>query len=460
VIVKPIWIFAIDRKVQLEVGQTEFGVYFALLNLSIVFSFLLDLGFTNYFNRQLAFHKENFIQFAGNFLLLKVFLVFVYSAVLILTAWLSGVQRWDIIISLILIQVLMSFFLFFRSIITARQWFKTDVWLSVLDKILLIILCGSLLYFPMIFETITIDKFLFFQLGCTGLAAITALGILLRRGVSFNIGSSSIFNKAIWRDALPFGIVVFLMAMHYRLDGFLLERLKGPAESGLYAAAYRLLDAGNMVGYLFASFLLPYLARQWSDSKEINTVVHNTRHALILYSIFITSAVIFLSGWLGKLIYEDKIDNIAVILAWLMSALIGCSLVQIYGTVLTATGHIKQFCMITVLAVALNIILNLILIPGSGAKGACWSAVISQAFFGFSTMIYCRYKLGIHFHFRSFILYLTAAAVLSLLYVTGKNLSINNWVLLAAAGMLTLLFLLLIKPGMWKYWLKLKTSVT
>jgi O-antigen/teichoic acid export membrane protein len=143
-----------------------------------------------------------------------------------------------------------------------------------------------------------------------------------------------------------------------------------------------------------------------------------------------------------------------------MSALIGCSLVQIYGTVLTATGHIKQFCMITVLAVALNIILNLILIPGSGAKGACWSAVISQAFFGFSTMIYCRYKLGIHFHFRSFILYLTAAAVLSLLYVTGKNLSINNWVLLAAAGMLTLLFLLLIKPGMWKYWLKLKTSVT
>ena len=54
-IIKPIWIFAIDRKVQLEVGQEEYGSYFALLNLSIILSFMLDLGFTNYFNRQAAF---------------------------------------------------------------------------------------------------------------------------------------------------------------------------------------------------------------------------------------------------------------------------------------------------------------------------------------------------------------------------------------------------------------------
>ena len=46
VIVKPVWIFAIDRKVQLEVGQIEYGSYFALLNLTIIFSFLMDLGFT------------------------------------------------------------------------------------------------------------------------------------------------------------------------------------------------------------------------------------------------------------------------------------------------------------------------------------------------------------------------------------------------------------------------------
>src|SRR4026208_1190222 len=81
VIVKPVWIFAIDRKGQREVGQAEYWTYFALLSLSIVFSFLLDLGFSNYFNRQLAFHKENFIQYAGNLLLLKGFLVLIYTAV-------------------------------------------------------------------------------------------------------------------------------------------------------------------------------------------------------------------------------------------------------------------------------------------------------------------------------------------------------------------------------------------
>jgi O-antigen/teichoic acid export membrane protein len=342
VIVKPIWIFAIDRKVQIETGQAEYGNYFALLNLSMVFGFLLDLGFTNYFNRQLAFHKENFIHHAGNILLLKLFFVFIYAAVLLLVAGLTGVRQWDIIIFLIIIQALTSLLLFFRSIITARQWFRTDSWLSVLDKSLLIILCGSLLYFPMVFETITIRKFLFFQMTCTGLATISALGILLRRGISFNISSFSFLNKRIVKDVLPFGIVIFLMAIQYRLDGFLLDRLYSPEEAGLYAAAYRLLDAANMVGYLFASFLLPYLAGLWSNTKEISSVVNNSRHVLLLYSIFLVTAVIFLSSWMTQILYNNKIENVQIILAWAIPALVGYSFVQIYGTVLTATGHIKQ----------------------------------------------------------------------------------------------------------------------
>ena len=458
-VIKPVWIFAIDRKVQLAVGQAEYGNYFALLNLSLVFGFLLDIGFTNYFNRQLAFNNEKFIQQAGNFLLLKIFLAGMYAAVVFLVAWLSGVQQSSIIIYLIIIQVLVSLFIFFRSVITSQQWFRTDSWLSVFDKALLIILCGSLLYFPRIFEPITINRFLFFQAICTGLAAISALGILVRRGISFGITSFPEVNKKIV-EALPYGLVVFFMTMHYRLDGFLLEKLKSPEEAGLYAATYRLLDAANMVGYLFASFLLPYIARQWSLSKEIHSVVYNARKALLLYSIFIVTAVVFLSPWIGQLLYKNKIENVGEILAWTIPALIGYSLVQIYGTVLTATGNIKQFCIIIFATVVVNVILNLLLIPVYGAKGACWSAIVSQTLCGMATAVLCKARLHISFDLKTIIINILAATALSVIFFAGTKLSVNSWILLGVGGIITLLFLLLFRPNMWKYWLRLKTSVT
>ena len=39
-LVKPVWLFFIDRQVQLAVGYEEYGKYFAILNLSYVLFFL------------------------------------------------------------------------------------------------------------------------------------------------------------------------------------------------------------------------------------------------------------------------------------------------------------------------------------------------------------------------------------------------------------------------------------
>ena len=57
-IVKPIWIFGIDRQVQNEVGVAAYGTYFSILNLSIVLSFLNDWGLTVFYNRHLAAKNE------------------------------------------------------------------------------------------------------------------------------------------------------------------------------------------------------------------------------------------------------------------------------------------------------------------------------------------------------------------------------------------------------------------
>lgn len=441
-VVKPVWIFGIDRQVQNAVGTTAYGTYFSLLNLSIVFSFLLDWGLTAFFNRQLAAQQKEFTEKTGSFLLVKLLFAVAYIAIILVAGWLSGIRYTGILLNVALIQVFTSLFLFFRSIITARQWFRTDAWLSVLDKTLMILLCGSFLYFPLVFGIMTIHKFLFAQLACTLLAMICSLVILLRRGVEFSIGRNPLPGKEIFYAALPFAIVFLLMAIHYRLDGFLLERIHpaGAYEAGIYAGAYRLLDAANMAGYLFASFLLPYLARRWSNKLEIEAVVLAARHVLLTYSIFIAAAVFFLAPWIQTILYHQDLNHASVVLKWCLPALIGYSLVHIYGTVMVATGQVIKFCWFAGIAVIINTGLNLLLIPVYGATGSAIAAIASQLACGLAAMLYVSWYHEIRLHYRSLLLYIFTALALSVFFYRGASV-LHPWLLLALGGMITLLIL-------------------
>ena len=453
-IIKPLWIFGIDREVQNIVGTEAYGVYFSLLNFSIVFSFLLDWGLTSFFNRELAAQKLNFIDKAGSFLFIKILLSLVYVAIIAIIGWLSGITQWEILFYVTGIQVLTSFFVFLRSIITAHQWFSTDAWLSVLDKTFMIMLCGLLIYAPGVAGGMDLYNFLRVQLACTGLAVIIALVILAVKGVKFPQSGNLMDGRQFFKAAFPFAMTVLLMSMHYRIDGFLLERIHGNGayEAGLYASAYRLLDASNMIGYLVASFLLPFIARQWSMGKNIEGVVLNSRHLLMVFSLAVIITTLFLATWIEEILYRRPDESAAGILQWTLPALAGYALVQVYGTVLTATGHILIFCRINLVAVMINIALNLFLIPGWGAQGCCIAALISQAFCGIITMIYANKKTAVPVHFRSVLMYIFIAGIISVFFWLTRG-SMNNWLLMGIAGFITMfaaLALKLVDIGKWR----------
>ncbi|MDR1761211.1 MAG: hypothetical protein LBR55_02050, partial [Bacteroidales bacterium] len=44
ILVKPFWIFGIDRTVQNTVGAHDYGIYAALFSLSIILNIFLDMG--------------------------------------------------------------------------------------------------------------------------------------------------------------------------------------------------------------------------------------------------------------------------------------------------------------------------------------------------------------------------------------------------------------------------------
>ncbi|MEO8405013.1 MAG: polysaccharide biosynthesis C-terminal domain-containing protein [Chitinophagaceae bacterium] len=454
-IIKPVWIFAIDRQVQNVVGIETYGIYFSLLGLSVVFSFLADWGFTGFFNRQLAASEENFFRLPGKFLLLKLLFALLYGLVIFIAAWLSGVKRWDILFYVVLIQIFTSLFVFLRAIITAQQWFKTDAWLSIADKGLMIITCGILLWFPLLAGSITLERFLFLQTASLAIATILAFIFLVKKGVHFSIPKKWLPDRKLLAQALPFGITVLLMSMHARLDAFLLERMNtnGPYQAGIYAAAYRLLDASNMAGYLVVSFMLPFIARRWSKQEEITTVIHNCRHFLLMLATGIIITIVSLAPWIQRVLYHHNDVNAIEVLRWCLPALAGYSLVQIYGTVLTATGRIMDFFFINLGCVVVNIVLNLILIPAWGAKGCCIAAISSQFLCGIATMLYVKQKMGVSLHIRSLLIYIFTAILLSGFFYLCKDWPVGKWMLIIVAMMITVAVMLTSKLAGLSQWI-------
>src|SRR5205085_488574 len=118
-----------------------------------------------------------------------------------------------------------------------------------------------------------------------------------------------------------------------------------------------------LVGYLFSSFFMPYIARLWSEGKSLQQPTLQTRHLQLMFAITIAAITIVLAPWLQKILYH-RIDPYGVkILQWCLPALIGYAFVQVYGTVMTATGGIGAFCMLNFFAVGVNVVMNLFLIP-------------------------------------------------------------------------------------------------
>jgi O-antigen/teichoic acid export membrane protein len=174
------------------------------------------------------------------------------------------------------------------------------------------------------------------------------------------------------------------MSAHSRQDSLLLQTLhdNGNYEAGLYASAFRLLDVCNIAGYLMASFLFPFIARNRTDKKLTANVLKNCRNMLMIASIILIVLFAFFSSRIYQLLYTHDNFNGSIVLALTMMALPGYYLVHVYGTYLSATGHINRFLQITIFFMIVNLVANVLFIPAYGARACAIIAVISQSCYG------------------------------------------------------------------------------
>lgn len=395
-LIKPLWIFLIDRTVQNRVGHSAYGIYQALFNLGLVFQILLDFGINNYNSKTIAQYPGKIKTLFPAMLSARLVLSFVYLIIVLSIGLIFGYRGWQLILLLgvLLIQTLNSLMLFIRSNVSGLHRFKIDGLLSITDRFLMILVCGFLLIYPATANHFKIEWFVEAQIACYATAAI--IGIIVLKRISkvhlhFSFEKKKIF--AIIRKSFPYASLIFLMSIYTRSDTMMVERLSGTngsEQAGIYASAYRLLDVGNMFGLMFASMLLPLFGRMLAKKMEVQPIVQLCVNLLLPGSLLVAVTAVSFSCEIMHLLYRQTSELNVTVFIWLMIAFPAFSLSNVYSTLLTANGSLKVLNKIALAGAIINLGLNFYLIPRYFSLGAAVTAFFTQTILAICFMVFAQ----------------------------------------------------------------------
>lgn len=438
-LIKPFWIFGIDRTVQNLVGDQSYGMYFALLNFSLILNILLDVGITNYNNRNIAQHNFLLPKHLSNIVGLKFLLAFVYAIFSLTIAAIIGYDKiqFHLLFFLIINQFLISFTLYLRSNISGLHLFRTDSIVSVLDRSFMIVICSILLFTDSLRANFSIEWFVYAQTAAYLLTTLITFVLVLKQSGRIIIRFNVKFFYVFLRKSYPYALLVLLMSFYNRLDSVMLERLLpdplGKQQAGIYAHAFRLLDAASMFGLLFAGLLLPIFSRMIKLNEPIRQMVKLSFTLLIVPALILAVSSIYYSSEIMALLYTSDTTESSAILGILMTGFVGIATSYIFGTLLTANGSLKHLNIMAFGGMILNVVLNLIWIPQFQAFGSAYASLATQIFTAGTQVVLAMviFKMKPTFHF---ILKLLAFVGLVVLFAVLSKY-FNNWVL----GYLTLI---------------------
>lgn len=449
-LIKPFWVLGIDCEVQNLIGsggELGYGIYNSIFSLTFLFYILLDLGITNYNSRNIAQNSHLLSKYFFGITQIKLFLSLLYGAVIFIVGLILGFRGTSLTILAWcgLNQVLLSLILFMRSNIQGLLLFKADSFLSIFDRLLAIAICSVLLWsglFPR--EDFTILWYLKAQTVAYALTLVLAVFVVLRHTHKLSFKVNIPLFIAILKQSMPYALLVLLMSFYSRLEPILLVKLlpdDGDIQSGIYAQAYRLFDAGNSIAFLFGVILMPLFASMIKKGEDLNSLVKVSFNIIVALIGMASILCIIYSDEIMGLLYYTRLPSettesydlgshqvVAHTFQFLMVSFFAFSTTYIFGALLTANGSLKQLNIIAASGVILNVLLNLFLIPIFKAEGAACTSLCVQTFTAIIQFIVAKRIMKINMDVKY---WLHIIAFLLLTIVTGilvKRIGMN-WML-------------------------------
>ena len=311
----------------------------------------------------------------------------------------------------ILVSLLFAFAFIPITLVAARIFFPDDISLLLVFLILLADLVGLKIWQLASSAFISVDSFKLVAqtkiiYGIGKLLAAVALLVFFKDanaltwGYLYCIGSilpalvslirvNRLFGNPIFNlrkyppelyEGFFFAIALSAETVNLHIDKTMLVSLASPEVAGIYAAGYRFIDVCYLVviavlGTTYTRFLRHGASGIRNGLKFARQLVPVAVGYGLLSAIALLSIAPFISIILGETYVQS-----ASILRWLSPILLVATLQFIAADTLTGAGFHKIRSVSQVIAAALNIGMNLYLIPRFSWHGAIWATLMSETF--------------------------------------------------------------------------------
>lgn len=432
----------IEVGVQNQVGPAEYGIFFSLFNLCYLFQIIADLGLNNYNNTSVAkddkFIAQNIQKILGTKLILSLaYFGFIWLVALVVDypdtyyplLWLIAFNH-----------VLVSFIIYFRTNISGLGFYRLDSFISVLDKVLLIVILGYLIWGASLHGLqFDITAFVYAQMASLLFTLVVLVLLMIRI-----VGKSSIliipsFEASILKKSLPFALVILIMSAYSRIDGVMLERMldDGAKEAGIYAASYRILDALNIIGFLFASLLLPMFSKLIANKENTRPTLLLSSQLLFAIAISVALFASYFGDQLMMNLYPDHTSaydsNILTLLTW---GFIGIAATHVFGTLLTANQSLKKMNIIFALGLIINVLLNWYFIPEYKALAAATTTLVTEIFVAIGLIFIVKREFKYRIGAKPILSLAAYTLILLIFYYSTASLLELDWIFSLILGII------------------------
>jgi O-antigen/teichoic acid export membrane protein len=297
----------------------------------------------------------------------------------------------------------------------------------VLDRLLMIVICSFLLWGHVTDTPFKIKWFVFAQTAAYSITAAISFFLVMVHTGKIHFKFEPQFSLAILKKSYPYAILILLMGLYNRIDSVMLERLlpDGSRQAGIYAQAFRILDAASMFALLFANLLLPMFSRMLKHKEPIGPLVQLSFFLILVPSIIVSITSVFFRHQVMELLYHSHVEDSATIFSILMIGFTAIATTYIFGTLLTANGSLKMLNIMAFFGMLINIGLNLILIPRYQALGAAVSSLITQSFTALAQVIIAFFIFGFNFRVKRLLLMLLFIAATIFIGIISGDLPYN-----------------------------------
>lgn len=185
------------------------------------------------------------------------------------------------------------------------------------------------------------------------------------------------------KAALPLSITAILMTVYYRADLVMLSVMKGDDAVGFYNSAYALVNGLLLVSTSFSATIMPRLSGYFrEDIEKMRSIFQVGFKYMLYFGLGIAFGSTFMAEPIYGLIYPGSFLPGAAALKILIWALALMFVNSLQSSFLVASDLKKVLMYITAFGAAINIGLNLMLIPEYSFKGAAIATLASELLTG------------------------------------------------------------------------------